>query len=248
MGSRIRVNHSSTRKTVALVMALLFCAWSATGQDAAALGHKETTVDFKALMSRLENGNQRFVQGKPLRKDFTHERKELVAGQQPYAIVLSCADSRVSPELIFDESLGQLFVVRNAGNLIDSIMLGSIEYAAEHLHTHLLLVLGHESCGAVSAAVSGGAASPNITSIVMRIAPAVEAMKAEHVPEANMVHATVAENVRNQMRKALSHSEVLRELAKQGKFEIIGGVYSLETGEVTFVKSSDGNQPGGTLH
>ncbi len=240
--------HLATRTIIAIVIMLLSWTVPATSQNAAAVGHKETTVDFKALLNRLENGNYRFVQGKPARKDFIHERKDLVTGQHPYAIVLACADSRVSPELIFDESLGQLFVVRNAGNLIDSVILGSIEYAAEHLHTHLLLVLGHESCGAVSAAVSGGAESPNITSIVMRIAPAVEAMKAEHMPEANMVHATVAENVRNQMRDAVSESEVLRELVKEGKFEVIGGVYSLESGEVKVVKSSDSNQPKGTQH
>ena len=128
--------------------ALLFSGllpFSASSQKA--LASEEDTL------ARLMNGNARFVKGQHRPANYKRERAELTKGQRPYAIVLSCSDSRVPPEIVFDESLGKLFVVRVAGNVVDPIALGSIEYAAEHLHSKLLFVLGHESCGAVKATV-----------------------------------------------------------------------------------------------
>ncbi|HTY60158.1 MAG TPA: carbonic anhydrase [Bacteroidota bacterium] len=193
------------------------------------------SFDTAPLLKKLEKGNARFVAGRTSKKDFPVQRKGLTGAQHPYAIVLTCSDSRVPPELLFDESLGQLFVIRNAGNVVDSVTLGSIEYAAEHLHAGLLVVLGHESCGAVTAAASGGQAPPNIGSVVWRIAPAVDAAKAAHVQQADLVHASVEENVRLQMQDAVAQSGVLKELVAKGEFDIIGGVYSLETGKVNFM-------------
>ncbi len=111
------------------------------------------------------------------------ERPELAEGQHPYAIVLACADSRVAPELIFDESLGKLFVVRVAGNVADPVVLGSIEYAVEHLHANLLMVLGHENCGAVKATIGGGAFPPNIEALIKRITPAVDKVRVQRLDE-----------------------------------------------------------------
>jgi carbonic anhydrase len=208
------------------------------GKTAQAEPAAEKVFNPDAFLKKLEKGNSRFVAGKPAKKDFPVQRKGLASAQHPYAIVLTCADSRVPPELLFDESLGQLFVLRNAGNVVDSVTLGSIEYAAEHLHTALLIVLGHESCGAVTAAAGGGQVPPNIGSIVWRITPAVESAKSAHGASADLVHASVEENVRLQMKDAVAGSEILRELIGKGEFGVIGGVYNLETGKVTFLKSN----------
>jgi carbonic anhydrase len=152
-------------------------------------------------------------------------------------MVLSCADSRVPPEIVFDESLGKLFVVRLAGNVADADALGSLEYAAEHLGTRYLLVLGHASCGAVNAAVTGAGGSPNLTGLVKEIQPAVETAR-EALPNAKddeVLSASVKENVRLQMKNVTERSPVLREMIEKGNVGIGGGVYDLETGKVTFL-------------
>jgi len=191
----------------------------------------EGTSPEKAI-SALHAGNDRYAQDHLATKHYPAERHLLVSGQQPYAIVLSCSDSRVAPEILFDESLGKLFVVRVAGNVIDPVVLGSIEYAAEHLHTHLLIVLGHEGCGAVKATLEGGTPPPNIAELTKRIAPAVEKTKGKGMD------AAVAENVRLQMANALSQSPLLSDLAAKGEIRIVGGVYRLESGAVQWLGSA----------
>lgn len=131
-------------------------------------------------LAKLVAGNTRFVEGKQAQKDVGNTRRtELTKGQQPFAVILSCSDSRVPPEHIFDQGLGDIFVVRVAGNVADSIELGSVEYAAEHLGSPLILVLGHQMCGAVKATVAGGKPEGNIGSIVKKIEPAVKKAKAQ---------------------------------------------------------------------
>ena len=194
----------------------------------------------KNLILRLQQGNDRFVAGKPSAKDFQRDRAELISAQHPYSIVLTCSDSRVPPELIFDESLGQIFVIRTAGNIVDSVVLGSIEYAAEHLHAGLMVVLGHKDCGAVKATISGGKVPPDIGSLVSRIQPAVDRARATHVGEKDLLDACVEENVHRQMEQSLIQSDLLNELVGQGELSIVGAVYNLETGRVEFL-SQDGN-------
>ncbi len=184
---------------------------------------------------RLLAGNVRFVGGQPLPKDYLAERPTLVAGQHPYAIVLACADSRLSPEILFDESLGKLFVVRTAGHVVDPVALGSIEYAVEHLHVNLLFVLGHESCGAVKATIGGGDAPPNIKSLLRRIRPAVEKAQAQDLAEKDLLNAAIKENVRYQMQQALFESDVLSEAVLEKKLMMAGGVYNLLSGRVDLV-------------
>ena len=126
----------------------------------------------------LMAGNARFVAGKPEARALVSLRQKLASGQSPKAIILACSDSRVGPELVFDQSLGDIFVVRTAGNVADAVGLGSIEYAVDHLHSPLLVVLGHQKCGAVSAACSGEKMpSRNLDAIVERINPAVSQAK-----------------------------------------------------------------------
>ncbi len=195
--------------------------------------------DSYELIIRLLEGNARFISGHTSTKDFVHQRAELTKSQHPFAIVLSCADSRVPPELLFDESLGQLFIVRVAGNVVDSVALGSIEYAAEHLHTKFMIVLGHESCGAVAATINGGEVPPNIASLMKRIKPSVSFVKSRKalLKDAQLVNACVEENVREQMKQSLKQSDVLREMNEKGELAIVGAVYSLESGTVRFLSS-----------
>jgi carbonic anhydrase len=161
-------------------------------------------------------------------RNLSEQRKATVSGQHPYAIVLTCSDSRVPPEHIFDAGIGEIFVVRTAGNIADAVALGSLEYAAEHLHAPLLLVLGHESCGAVSAACASDSAPGNIDAIVKEIQPAVKAGNKEpsRVIPGNVVR------VLADMRKK---SAILSHLEKEGKLQISGGIYSLSTGAVTLL-------------
>jgi carbonic anhydrase len=142
---------------------------------------QEPTPDPAAddALAKLMAGNQRYVRHKEQHPDQSlARRKELRTVQHPFAVILGCADSRVSPELVFDEGLGDLFVIRVAGNIVDDAVLGSIEYAVEHLGTKLVMVLGHEKCGAISAAVEGGAAE-HISALVAAIQPSVEASSKE---------------------------------------------------------------------
>ncbi len=195
-------------------------------------GSARAQVTAQQSFGMLMSGNARFVEGLTRQRDLRAERADLVGGQQPYAIVLTCADSRVPPELLFDESLGRLFVVRVAGNVVDPVVLGSIEYAAEHLHTPAILVLGHRACGAVKATIDGGHVPPNIAALAGRIKPAVDrARKAGAEPYA-LLDQAIAENVRLQMDRMLAESNVLALMTHAGALQIKGAVYDLASGKV----------------
>jgi carbonic anhydrase len=181
----------------------------------------------------LMEGNRRFVAGTTQTHDVVRLRHDLAGGQHPKAIVLACSDSRVAPELLFDKSLGDLFVVRSAGNVSDEIGRGSIEYAVEHLGANLVVVLGHQKCGAVTAACSGNKMpSPNLQAIVDHIAPAVAKARTK-ANDNELVEAAVRENVLQSAHDLLAGSELLRNAVHEGKIEIVEAVYSLDTGEVT---------------
>lgn len=188
-------------------------------------------------LARLKEGNATFVanasQALPVTAD---QRQALTKGQHPFAIVLSCADSRVPPEVIFHTGLGDLFVVRVAGEALDKSVLASIEYAAEHLNVPALVVMGHESCGAVKAAIETkpGAASmgPNLDYLVKNIKPAFARMRsaadAEHLRDA------ILANVEQVVNDLLAKSEIITHLHATGKLEIAGAYYELESGRVRF--------------
>lgn len=185
----------------------------------------------------LKEGNERFVMGKPVVKDISAQKRMLLSGgQKPLAYILSCSDSRVPPEIIFDQGLGDLFVIRVAGNVSDTIALGTIEYAAEHFHTSLLVVLGHSNCGAIKAAIEGGEFSPNVGAVIAKIAPAVKIAKARNVDEKDIIRDAVVENVRDVIKDIRSNSPVIKEMEEKGKMKIIGAVYDLESGKVQFLK------------
>ena len=193
----------------------------------------EPDVTPDSVISELKTGNAHHV-----RHQYQHpheslkRQRELVAGQHPHAEILSCADSRVPPEIIFDQGLGDLFVVRVAGNVATDTEIGSLEYGAEHLHISLLVVLGHENCGAVTAAVQGGNTEGHIAALINLIKPAVD--KSRGMPGDPVANA-VRSNVQMVVQQLRSSTPVLSELVAHGKLKIVGGVYSLETGEVTWL-------------
>ena len=184
------------------------------------------------LWANLEAGNQRFVAGQPAPRELVARREELATGQHPQVAVLTCSDSRVDPALIFDQNLGHLFVVRTAGNVADAVALGSLEYAVSHLPVRLLVILGHEKCGAVARAVSGEKMpTPNLAAIIDKIAPAVAKVRGKAEGEA-LLRAAEEANVRQVASDILASSPiVLHEVAAQN-LEIIKAIYNLKTGQV----------------
>ena len=188
-------------------------------------------------LQRLKDGNARFVADALAGVSVGRARRDvLVAGQEPFAIVLSCADSRVPPEFVFNVGLGELFVVRTAGEVADRAVLASVEYAAEHLHAPLLLVMGHESCGAVKAASAGDAhdLGPNLEYLVKHIQPAVKRTQSE--PEAERLRAAVLANVEQVINDVLGESRLLSSMVDAGKLQVVGGYYELASGRVSFTK------------
>lgn len=184
------------------------------------------------VWARLLAGNQRFVSGRTRTRGVVAQRAALVGGQHPDAIVLACADSRVGPELLFDQSLGDLFVVRTAGNIVDPIVLGSMEYAVEHLHAKLIVVLGHGSCGAVKAACSTEELpSQNLVALVQEIRPTVQKLSS-CFEGAELVDRGVRANARHSSQQILANSAILREAVEKGHLKIVTAYYDLATGEV----------------
>ncbi len=176
-------------------------------------------------------GNERFVRGNTRFRDVRSRRLMTTNAQHPKAIVIGCSDSRTPPELIFDQTVGDLFVVRVAGNVVDAVSLGSVEYAAEHLHCRLVIVLGHDSCGAVQAACSAtGPESANLNAIIDELRPSV-ALCSSRDGRID-IRAVVEENVRHTADKLLVASPVLRRRWEDGKLQIATARYDLVTGEV----------------
>jgi len=181
-------------------------------------------------LKKLLEGNQRYVQSATVcHDDWSAKRAALVEKQAPFAVIVACSDSRVPPEIVFDHSLGDLFVVRVAGNIIDDFAIGSIEYAVSVLEAKLILVLGHERCGAVDAALKGLKFNNHIKKVLKAIEPAVKATKNE---KENILEKTIKANVKN-VRESLEKSRpLLGKLFQKGAIEIKGAYYSLETGVV----------------
>lgn len=181
-------------------------------------------------LQKLIEGNRRFSLSKPVHPNQNRERRqELVKGQKPFAIVVGCSDSRIPPEIIFDQGLGDLFVVRVAGNIVDDVALGSIEYAVDHLGTKLIVVLGHSKCGAVTATVQGGVPHGHIGNIMEAIKPAIEA--ARELP-GDLTDNTIKANARLVADQLQYSDPILSELARQGKISIVSAYYNVESGEV----------------
>jgi carbonic anhydrase len=185
----------------------------------------------------LQEGNSRYISGQTLKKGSGDEfRTELAKGQHPFAVIVACSDSRVAPEIIFDQDLGKIFVVRTAGNVVDPIALGSIEYAVEHLHAPLVVVLGHESCGAVKATIeSKGEPEGNIGAIVKKIMPAVKRARASLKEGEDLTYRSVVENVKGVAETIRKKSTIIAHEMHEGKVKLVGAYYSISTGKVEAV-------------
>jgi carbonic anhydrase len=190
-------------------------------------------LDPKQALKRLLDGNQRFISQQLTNPDRSKERlKELAQAQHPFATILSCADSRVAPEILFDEGMGDLFDVRVAGNVVTPEVLGSLEYAVAVLNTPLIVVLGHERCGAVTAAIKNERLSNNISALVKAIAPAISKVKDK---DGDLIERAVVANVHYQIEQLKQNSVILSERSLEGKLKVVGGRYDLDTGEVTII-------------
>ena len=203
------------------------------------------TVSARDALDRLREGNRRFAADLRGIDAFmtARRRAELAAGQEPFAIVLGCSDSRVPAEIVFDQGLGDLFVIRVAGNIVAPSQIGSVEFAAERFGTRLVVVLGHSQCGAVVATLDELRApaanqSRNLRAIVDRVRPALEGLLATN-PDA-LVHEAVRANIRASVAQLRRGSDILEQLVREDGLVIVGAEYSLDTGVVEFLPEPSG--------
>lgn len=191
---------------------------------------KVDNLSADQALARLKEGNSRFVADKLDGKlQNSSRRGELTGGQNPYAIILSCADSRVVPELAFDTGLGEIFVIRVAGNVANTSSIASIEYAVAHLGVKLIVVLGHESCGAVTAAIAGGSNGRNLNHLLSHIQPAIAASND------TAVNSVVKENARQTANELSAHSSIIADALANGGLNILPAYYNLGSGAVDYL-------------
>lgn len=221
------------KKTLVAILIISFaicttaCSFKANSNDSKPENAKEA-------LEKLLDGNEKYLSENITPNVADSLRTDLAKnGQHPYAIVVTCSDSRVPAELIFNASLGDIFVIRTAGNVVSDFEIGSVEYGAEHLESPLILVLGHTNCGAVTAATEGGEAGGMIQSIVDEITPSVR--KATDTGAEDILSKAIEFNVINSVNKILS-SDIIKELVEEEKVEVIGGVYDINTGAITIIE------------
>lgn len=234
--------HRRSFLKLSMASALAGLGVAATNQVMATSGviknppQPENVLTPEAALERLMAGNDRYVAGHSTPLNFEHERAALVKGQNPYASILSCADSRISPEFCFDEQRGDLFVARVAGNYLTTDFVATLEYAAVVLHTPLIMVLGHESCGAIQAAIDAVDNSTqfpgHIQSIASALAPAVRAIDKQ---SKNRIDDVVKMNVIQNVQELKKQTPILNRLVAEKKLLVVGGVYNLKTGKVDMV-------------
>jgi carbonic anhydrase len=235
-----------SRRGLVAGLAGMAMAGGAMAGRALAAGHAEegAAPTPAEAEKRLMAGNARYVVGAARHPDQTLSRRaSLVGGQKPFATILACADSRVGPELVFDQGLGDLFVIRVAGNVVDDVVLGSIEYSVVHLGVPLVMVLGHEHCGAVAAAADAVAkgASPEdkdtkIVALAGLIVPAVQAVPAG-APD--KVEAAVLLNAQRAARAIVTDSAAVRERVKAGRLRVVSARYGLSNGKVSEIRAAE---------
>ena len=259
--------HASRLLRAALILLLAQMGPASYGSDhhgsapppaapahAAAAPHSEHPVGAapEAVLAQLKEGNSRFEAGKLSHPHADVDyRKQLSGGQHPEAIILSCSDSRVAPELLFDKGLGDLFVVRDAGNILGAAAVASMEYAVEHLGSRLIVVMGHESCGAVKAALSTppgkSAGSPDLDSLVATIQGNLEAEGKDGwrsiASEDKTLRGHVSHNVNAVAKRLTERSKIIRNAVETGKVKIVPAIYGLETGHVDFWEFGEARKP-----
>ena len=200
--------------------------------------HSENTVKHLAeinspedALSEMKAGNQRFLDGKPVNTDYKGQIEKTKDDQHPHTLVLSCLDSRIPPEIIFDQGIGNIFVARVAGNVEDANILGSMEFATKVKGTKLIIVMGHNKCGAVKGAIDH-AELGNLTQLVNQIKPAIVG---DTTNLDNMLNETSKNNVKMTIADILKSSPVISELVSEGKVKLVGAYYDITTGQVAFL-------------
>lgn len=195
----------------------------------------------KALKLLLD-GNANFANGHTVRAQVgmcERRKKELLSGQNPFAIIICCSDSRITPQYMFDRELGELFVIRVAGNVMDSLIIGSVEYAIEQFNTPLVLVLGHQNCGAVQAALKGGATgSGHISAILDKIMPSIERVKQRNKDGLHVYDEVIRENALEASAELRQKSALVRRKVEQGDLKVVSGVFNLLTARVELVSEA----------
>ena len=229
--SRLQKQMKAIKKNALRSLTCSLLVIAATGMASDPAG-----VSADDALRRLLSGDRRFVAGKseePHDAALIERRHTLAKDQKPFAVIVSCSDSRVPPELVFDVTLGDIFVVRTAGEVVDAVALGSIEYAIEHLGTRLIVVLGHQRCGAVSAAVSGATETGDIPDVLKAILPAVEETKAQ---SGDPIDNAVRANARDIAKRLQNTGPIIPPHVQTGEVKIIAAYYSLDTGQVELLK------------
>ena len=223
------------------ILAFLIVSFALTAAE------EKISVSADDALSSLMRGNKRFVLMKTIKPRQTAERRtELAKGQSPFAVIIGCSDSRVPPEIVFDQGLGDIFIVRTAGNIVDDIAVGSVEYAVEHLGCRLIMVLGHKKCGAVDATIkqfkSGGEIEKETGSGKKDFIPSILAVIIPSVKKAKTLQGDLFENAIHinayATAKALQQSKILTEYQKKDGLKIVCGYYDLDSGKVdVFLKN-----------
>ncbi len=215
----------------------LFMLCAALSMNFSHFNNKETSA--KEAMDKLKEGNLRFVNETSRHEGIDKGTRKNTAlnGQHPYATVVACSDSRVPVEQIFDAGIGEIFVIRIAGNVVSTNEAGSIEYGIGHLHTPVLVILGHTSCGAVTAVAKGAEVHGNIPQLMSNIEPAVAKAKKEHGDSFNeeMLLASIKNNIWQSIEDLYNKSEEAKTLVKENKLSVVGAIYHLDSGEVEWL-------------
>jgi carbonic anhydrase len=237
IAGNLRSNRRGFLKLASSAAAGLAFAASALAANDAPPPKPGNVISPDAALERLMQGNRRYVKGVSKRHDFTHEREPLATGQNPFGSILSCADSRIAPEYCFDVARGDVFVCRVAGNFASDEIVASLEYSVAVLKTPLILVLGHDACGAVDATIKSmkdNTALPgHLPSLVTALSPAVQAVK--EAP-GNILANAIKKNVALNVEKLNSASDILGKAVADKKLRITGGIYKLASGQVELLK------------
>lgn len=211
----------------------------------------QSSISPQEVLDQLMAGNERFVNGIATNRDYLKEAAETATGQYPLAVIVSCLDSRVPVEIVFDQGIGDVFVGRVAGNVEDGDMIGSLEFATKVAGSKLVMVLGHEACGAVKGAIADVELG-NLTQLLEKIKPAIDAVEGfegeRDTKHPEFVDAVVSANVEQTIKDLRSRSDVLAELEKAGDIMIVGGVYSLDDGKVTLIDADHEHMHHGHSH
>lgn len=232
---------------ISLSLAVFFCPPSygeAPPATAVMTKARQSAMTPGDAWLRLKKGNDRFVAGRPAHRDLLQEARLTAAGQHPFAAIVSCLDSRTAPEQVFDQGIGDIFCARVAGNVVNKDIVGSLEYACSVVGARLIVVVGHESCGAVKGAVDRVKLG-NLTGLLDKIEPAVIAAKKEtggtrSSGDHALVERATVDNIALQMRAILQKSKILRTMVDNGQIALVGGFQDLKTGRVTLVKLKEG--------